>query len=188
MELIIGLLWGLCAVLCITKRDKSNSRMEKKGILLGIFFGFFSICGLLGAILDNTLLKATGVLLSVGILCVGAFMFAMYRLLNCNTQIWGTYITYQTYTGNKGYRSYAPIFRYSFKGTEYERQTHETYSLKKLNKKFSYGQTYPIWIDENAPEAFITKKSLPGGNVIALLAGIMMLVMYSVMLIGAVLG
>lgn len=188
MGLTIGLLWGLCAALCIIKRDKNNSKAERKGIMLGVFFGFFGICGVLGGILQHTLLQATCVLLSVGILCVAAFFFALYRLLNCNTQIWGTYVTYQIYTGSKGYRSYFPIFRYNFGGVEYQKQTHESYSLKKINKRFAYGQIYPIWINENAPEAFITKRSLPSGHVVTLFAGILILIIYSVMLITEILG
>lgn len=188
MGLTIGLLWGLCAWLCIAKRDKSNSKAEKIGIAWGLFFGFFAICGVLGDVLHSTLLQATCVLLSVGILCVVAFFFALYRLLKCKTQIWGTYVTYQIHRGNKGYRSYFPVFRYNFGGKEYQRQTHESYSLKKINKKFAYGQLYPIWINENAPEAFITKKSLPAANIVALFAGIMMLMIYCVVLITEVFG
>lgn len=188
MGLTIGLLWCLCSVLCIVKRDKSNKRTERNSIIFGIGFGFFGICGLLGTLLSNKVLNVTCVLLSVGILCIFAFGVAVYRLSNCNTQIWGTYVSSQKYAGHRGFHHYAPIFRYNFGGVEYERQTNETYSLKKLNRKFSYGQMYPIWINENAPESFITKKRIQAGHVMTLLAGILVLVSYFAVVINSILG
>lgn len=186
MGFVVGLLWCLCATLCIIKRDKTNKRTERNSIIFGVGFGFFGLCGLLGALLDNKVLNATCVLLSAGLLCIIAFCTAVYRVSNCNTQIWGTYFSCQRYSGNKGFTYYAPIFRYHYKGVEYQRQTNETYSLKKLNKKFVYGQMYPIWINENAPEAFMTSKRIQPGFVITLFAGILVLLIYMAVIINSI--
>ncbi len=176
--MIIGLLWGLCAFLCISKRDRNNKKMERAGIAIGIFFGIFGLCGMIGGILDNELLLATAIFLAVAILCIVAFVFALWNVSNCKTQIVATYISFNTYTGTKGYRSYSPVFRYLFRGIEYERQANETYSLKKLRKRFIQQQSYVIWINEKMPEYCITRKSISSTHVLTFAAGILMLCIY----------
>ena len=72
--MIIGLLWCFCAYLCISQRERTNERVEKKGIWLGIFFGFFGVCGVLGGILKSDFLLATSTLLAVSVLCIFVFV------------------------------------------------------------------------------------------------------------------
>lgn len=189
--MIIGLMWCLCAFLCIKQRDKSNKSMERKGIMFGIFFGFFGICGVLGGILRNDFLLATSILLAVALLCIGVFVYAVYNLARCKTQIPATYLYANTYTGRRGYRSFAPVFRYYFRGVTYERQTAENYSLKKLNSRFVQGQTYQVWINEKTPEACITQKKLQGTHILCLVIGILMLfiyMLYSLIFLAGLLG
>lgn len=178
--MIIGLLWCLCAFLCIKQRDKSNKRMERKGIAAGIFFGFFGICGVLGGLTGNNFLLATSVLLAVALLCIFVFIFGVVNLSRCNLQIPAIYLHFNTYTGNRGYRSYTPVFRYYFRGTMYERQVAENYSLKKINSLFVQGNTYPVWISEKEPEVCITRKKIQGSHILCLVIGIVMLFIYGI--------
>ncbi len=116
----------------------------------------------------------------IGLLCILVFIFGVVNLSRCNLQIPATYLHFNTYTGNRGYRSYAPVFRYYFRGMMYERQVAENYSLKKINSLFVQGNTYPVWISEKEPEVCITKKKIQGTHILCLVIGILMLFIYGI--------
>lgn len=177
--MIIGLMWCLCAVILIAGLNKIEERDKTAGIVLCVFFGFFGICGVLGGLLKSSFLLLTCSLLSVAILCIGAVVMAVWKQKSCKTELSGVYLGFQVLTGRRGRRSYLPVFKYYFRGKEYQRIAQESYSLKKINARFCQGKTYPIWINEKVPEAYITIQRLDGRHIIVLLVGLLMLFLYA---------
>lgn len=182
--MIIGLLWLLCAVLSFRSLEKVEEEKKKQAVALVAFFGFFGVCGVLGGILQSPFLLATSTLLAVAVLCIGAFIFAIWNQKTCKTQINGVYQGFQVHTGRRGYRTYLPVFKYYYRGTEYVRRAYEHYSLKKINARFVPGHSYPIWINEKVPDAYITRMKLGGTIIVTFIVGLLMLFLYGVTVLG----
>lgn len=182
--MLIGLLWLLCAVLCFAGLKNVAENKKKPAIALIVFFGFFGFCGVLGGILQSMFLLSTAVLLSVAILCIAVFIYAIWNQNTCKTQISGVYQGFQVHKGRRGHRTYLPVFKYYYRGTEYVARAYEHYSLKKINARFVPGHSYPIWINENVPDAYITRKKLGGTVIVTFLVGLLMLFMYAITVLG----
>lgn len=182
MGLVIGLLWGICAALCIWKADKKYSTDKKKATVLIVFFSVFSVCGIAGHFTGSEALVMASVMLSSSILCMGLLVYAWYQVLGCKTSVPAVYLRYNTYSGGKGTRSYAPVFRYRYMGQEYERQTYESYSLRKINKLFQPGEEYRIFINEESPENCVSKRKVSFSYYIIFCLGVVFLLMYVIMI------
>ena len=178
--MIVGLMWCLCAVILTMGLCKNEKNRRPAAIALCAFFGFFGICGVLGGLFKSPFLLLTSIILAVAILCIGAVVMAVWNQKTCKTKMAGVYLGFHVLRGRRGRCSYLPVFKYYFRGKEYQRIAQENYSLKKINARFCRGMTYPIWINEKVPEAYITRQKLDGRNIIVLLVGLLMLLMYAV--------
>lgn len=176
--MFIGILWCFCAFLCFKFLDRQNPRTKRAGIALGVFLIFFGICAILGGILNHSVLLATGIILPVALLCIAVFVFAVINSNKCNTPVTAICLRYREFRGNRGYRSYSPIFHYYFQGNSYESGVAENYSLKKITNLFQEGMSYQVWINEKAPEVCITRKKVQGTHILCLVIGMMMLGLY----------
>lgn len=176
--MLIGLLWLLCAALCFGTLKSIEENKKKPAIALMVFFGFFGFCGVLGGILQSTFLLSTAVLLSVAILCIAVFIYAIWNQKTCKAQISGVYQGFQVHTGRRGLRTYLPVFKYYYRGREYVTRAYEHYSLKKINARFVPGCSYPIWVNEKVPDAYITRKKLGGTVIVTFIVGLLMLFLY----------
>ncbi len=176
--MFVGILWCFCAFLCFKFLDKQNPRTKRAGIALGVFLIFFGICAILGGILNHSVLLATGIILPVALLCIAVFVFAVINSNKCNTPVTAICLRYREFRGNRGYRSYSPIFHYYFQGNSYESGVAENYSLKKITNLFQEGMSYQVWINEKAPELCITRKKVQGTHILCLVIGMMMLGLY----------
>lgn len=176
--LIVGALWTICAVFLFWKREKKYEGTDKAGVFLGIFFLIFGICGLLGHFLQSDILILTSVILAIALLCIGLFGYSVWMVNNCRTAIYAEYVRYVKYHG-KGATYYAPVFKYRYMGQEYEHQCYVNYSMRKLKKLFTLGQTYQIWIDENNPYNFVPRRKVEAGSILVLMTGIAMLWIYA---------
>lgn len=181
--LLMGLAWSICGILCFVKLDKKYASERIKGIFLGIFFLAFGICGLLGEFIPDDKLSFTALMLPVGLICVLVFIYAWYQVCSCKTPVAAVYLHYNEYYGGKGQHSYAPVFRYAFEGKEYERQTYEGYSRRKIEKLFITGETYQILIDEQNPQSCVTRKKVSLNYYVVFLMGIIFLIAYAGILV-----
>lgn len=184
--MIVGLMWCLCAVILAAGLKNVEKDSRTGAMALCVFFGFFGACGVLGGLIKSSFLLLTCTLLSVAILCIGAVVMAVWKQKSCKVKISGVYLGAQVLTGRRGRRSYLPVFKYYFRGREYQRIAQENYSLKKLNARFCQGKTYPIWINEKVPDAYITIQKLDGRHIVVLLAGLLMLFLYAVGVLGLI--
>ena len=110
------------------------------------------------------------------VFCIITFCFAKYQVKHCKVPIEAMYLYYNRYYGGKGQHSYAPVFRYTYQGKEYESQTYESYSFRKLNKLFTSGQRVNIWINEKNPKRCVTKRRVSAVYYLIFLIGIICLI------------
>lgn len=178
LGLILGIAWSICGITCFVKLDQAYEEDRKKRIFLGIFFVFFGVCGLLGFFLKNNKLSFTSLMLSAALLCILLFIYAWYQVCSCKTPVTAVYLHYNEYSGGRGQRSYAPVFRYTYGGREYERQTYEAYSHRKIEKLFTPGETYQILINEKSPMNCVSCKRVASSNYVICLMGIIFLIIY----------
>lgn len=178
LGLILGIAWSICGITCFVKLNQAYEEDRKKRIFLGIFFAFFGICGLLGFFLKNNKLSFTSLMLSAALLCILLFIYACYQVCSCKTPVTAVYLHYNEYSGGRGQRSYAPVFRYTYGGREYERQTYEAYSRRKIEKLFTPGETYQILINEKSPMNCVSCKRVASSNYVICLMGIIFLIIY----------
>lgn len=178
LGLILGIAWSICGITCFVKLDQAYEEDRKKRIFLGIFFVFFGVCGLLGFFLKNNKLSFTSLMLSAALLCILLFIYAWYQVCSCKTPVTAVYLHYNEYSGGRGQCSYAPVFRYTYGGREYERQTYEAYSRRKIEKLFTPGETYQILINEKSPMNCVSCKRVASSNYVICLMGIIFLIIY----------
>ena len=84
----------------------------------------------------------------VGTILILFFMWLQYSKLKCTKKIDATYLKFNIYNHHGMFSSkYIPVFKYNFKGNEYENQAQQSFS-KKSTKNFIVGEKYTILINE----------------------------------------
>ena len=88
----------------------------------------------------------------VGTILISFFMWLQYSKLKCTKKINATYLKFNIYNHHGMFSSkYIPVFKYNFKGNEYENQAQQSFP-KKLTKNFVVGEKYTILINEKHPK------------------------------------
>ena len=109
----------------------------------------------------------------IGVILICLIIFMQYLKSKCTTEVIGEFVkinTYISYGNGSSNTSYAPVFKYKFNNTTYEKQTFQTFSKKYIEKNFLVGKNYTIYINEKNPKTFIIeKKSQPSDWLILLL-------------------
>ena len=90
-------------------------------------------------------------------------------------QVTGIYQGFNSYSGGKGSRSHAPVFRYQYNGKKFLRQCASTYPLSLLEKRMKPGEEYTIYIDPKKPTNFLLQKRVGAGYVLFFLFGILII-------------
>ena len=67
---------------------------------------------------------------------------------------------------------YAPVFQYNFNNTIIEKQTFQSFSKKYIQKNFTSGENYTIYINRNNPKCFIVEKKFQMSNLLIILVGL----------------
>lgn len=184
MSLLFGGMWLICAIACLAGagRSKGSNSQKKTGIGIGIFFAVAGSIAIAGYVLHQFFLECTGTLLAAALLIMGTFFALLKKRRKCSTPVWAEYIKWNEYYGGRGGYTYAPVFRYTYEGKEYEQQSPVGYSQRRLEKRYQAGQKYKILIDEKCPECCMADEPLPIGTYILPLMGIGFLIAYILVL------
>ena len=111
----------------------------------------------------------------VGTILILFFMWLQYSKLKCTKKINATYLKFNIYNHHGMFSSkYIPVFKYNFKGNEYENQAQQSFP-KKFTKNFVVGEKYTILINEKNPKKFIINKKLKIDEMLILLIGLFLL-------------
>lgn len=175
---IVGAVWLAFGIVCFCRLDKKYRSVRRKGILLGVFFTFFGVVGLAGFFLENEIMEFTSTFFTTAVMCIGTLVNIKIEIRCCDMPVWATYISCNTYYGGKGRYAYAPVFRYTFNGMQYECQSPKSFSSKRLSRRFQAGQYYQIFIDQANPERCVEDKKVPVSYYFSALLGVFLLVFY----------
>lgn len=108
-------------------------------------------------------------LVLVGIALMGCGIWIIAGKHNCKTAVQAVFI--QNLAVPSGIvTEYAPMFRYTYRGETYERQSFETFSKRKA-AVFVPGEQYTIYINEKRPTALVTGRKIRNGEVLLILVG-----------------
>ena len=108
----------------------------------------------------------------VGTILILFFMWLQYSKLKCTKKIDATYLKFNIYNHHGMFSSkYIPVFKYNFKGNEYENQAQQSF-LKKSTKNFIVGEKYTILINEKNPKKFIINRKIKNDEILILLMGL----------------
>ena len=107
----------------------------------------------------------------MGTILILFFMWLQYSKLKCTKKIDATYLKFNIYNHHGMFSSkYIPVFKYNFKGNEYENQAQQSFS-KKSTKNFIVGEKYTILINEKNPKKFIINRKIKNDEILILLMG-----------------
>ena len=81
---------------------------------------------------------------------------------DCTLLISAVYHDFFTYYSGKGVTSYSPKFKYTFDNNSYDVYAIDTYSYKKLNRKFKFEESYMIYINPKKPTIICAGKRIGG--------------------------
>lgn len=184
MSLLFGGMWLICAIACFVGvvRYKGSDYQKKTGIGIGIFFAAVGSIAIAGYVLHQFFLECSGTLLAAALLIWGLFFFLLKKKKKCSMPVWAEYIKWNKYYGGRGGNTYAPVFRYTYEGKEYEEQSPVGYSQRRLEKHYQAGQKYKILIDENCPECCMADEPLPIGVYLCPFMGIVLIIGYLLIL------
>lgn len=184
LSLLSGGMWLICAIACFAGvgKSKGSNYQKKTGIGMAIFFAVVGSIAIAGYVLHQFFLECTGTLLAAALLIWGLFFSLLRKRKKCRTPVWAEYIKWNEYCGGRGVKSYAPVFRYTYEGKEYEEQSPVGYSQRRLEKHYQIGQTYRILIDENCPECCMADETLPIGVYLCPFMGIALIIGYLLIL------
>lgn len=140
---------------------------------------YFVVLGILISITDviqdrygtGGIYSAFVVGLGIGILLIGVSIFNVVKRFLCNIRVEGTYLGANRQQ-SKSVVQYVPRFSFSYEGKQYENTSGETYSKKKIHKKYEVGGKYPIFISAKRPNMFRTKMGVQIGDVMMIVLGL----------------
>lgn len=178
MRFLVGIIWLVLSVLCLTKMEKDYESDKRKSIILSILFLIFGITGVLGFVFKSNLLTLTAILIPSALLCIWVTVNMILLVASCKTPVSAKYIRYNVYSGGKGQRSYSPVFQYYYQGKIYERQTPESFSKRKIERNFIAGNCYDIFINSEKPENCVSKRKVSIGSFLIGLLGFCFLLFY----------
>lgn len=110
--------------------------------------------------------------LGIGILMIAAGIFNITKRFLCNRKVEGTYLGANRQQ-SRSMVQYIPRFSFSFQGKTYENTSGETYSRRKINRKYEAGKQYPIYVSEKNPNMFRTKQGIQPGDILLILLGLL---------------
>ena len=173
------------------------------GFMVVTFGGMFLACLLHGDVkIRNMVIFMTGYCFLWGILIIGAsvlyrmtgafygydiciFMLGfgvalllcgitmgVVKKVRCNRKISATFQGAQTYTVGV-HTAYTPVFDFQYEGSHYSNTSGETFSKRKIQKKYRTGEQYDIYIDPRNPNSFCVRKKMEGTDLLLVLLGLL---------------
>ena len=115
---------------------------------------------------------------------MGIFLFAagafflilggwlLIQKLNCRQEVQGTFVRSHE-TSFRGVKSCTPVFRYEFASCQYERESIESFSERKVAAKYVAGKSYKIFVNADKPNYFIVDRKIRLDDLGLLLVGLL---------------
>lgn len=118
-------------------------------------------------------------LTAAGVICIGISILHINAILACKTEITGIFIKYNTVHNGRGV-TYEPVFRYYIEGEEFQGRCLNWMSLSNIQKKFTAGQTYMIYVNAKKPGYFVVYRKVQIQDIIVVLIGIGLILLVAV--------
>ena len=168
------LILGMMLLLCVGNRMTTSPVM---GMLIGATFllagaGIAILSALEKHGIDTGNWMVLPVCGGLGILFFGLFFFDIYKLLRCSKKIMATYKGCNRYHSTKGPDLYVPIFSYKWDEKTFQASTGFGYTLRKLNKKYTFDEQYPIYLNPHNANIITEKKKLHFWDYFCVIAGL----------------
>lgn len=175
---IFGVMFIVFGVLCVVRVERVTKRERTELLATGVVLIVFGMLGVVGAVIKDYKIMLTSIFIPGSLACIYIPIKVAWQMKQCNHLVVARCVSYNRYSGGKGQSSYAPVFRYTYRGQNYERQTPIGYRLKKVQRMYEIGQSYQIYINENCPEMCVNVKKFPVTHIIVEVMGILMLALY----------
>lgn len=111
------------------------------------------------------------------IFCLIVGIWALHTTASCKKKIKGVYVkslVQESFPGKSNY--YAPVFRYFIEDKEYEQQSLQSFPEEVVEKMYSPGEEYYIYITEKNPKRLVVQKKRQISRVFLIIAcGVLML-------------
>lgn len=186
--IIFGIAFIVCGVIMLVKIEQTAKHERTEAWITGVGLIVFGMLGVVGAIVNNTMLILTSIFPSISAFLIYVPIKVTRQRKLCNCPIVAKCVKYNRYSGGKGPDSYAPVFEYTHNGIRYERQTPVGYPLKEIQFTYQINHSYQIYINADCPEMCVDTKRLPGTHIFCFLLGIVFLVIYLWMMCGMMSG
>lgn len=176
---------GFLLLFCIIKGDVKI----KGAVIVMAVYCFLWGMGMIGLSIAGKLnkdFKDYDVILlvtGVGFTCfiLGIYM-GIIRKFQCSHRISARYNGAQANTV-RGHTTYTPEFSFIYKGEHYSNTSGECFSVRKLNKRFQAGKSYPIYINPKNPNCLCVSRMITKEWIFLIVLGILFLfVSYNLMI------
>lgn len=111
------------------------------------------------------------VCIGLGLLLVGTGIYNISRLWNCRVKMEALYMGANRQQ-QRGAVYYIPRFSFCYEGKEIENTSGESFSKRRINKKFEAGKSYPIYVSAKNPYIFRTQRKPRLGDIFLIALGI----------------
>jgi len=138
------------------------------------------ICAIL---LDDIGLMILGSFTSLGLFLSMMSVELIVRYFKCNTMIIGEYCGLKFVNRYRGNENYSPVFSYTYNGMKYKTNSFFAYSRKKLDKRYSKGCKYEIYINPEHPNDMVSKNMFPFNIFIITIVSLIFIIMGTSVLI-----
>lgn len=181
MIITLGFLLLFCIINGNVKIKGAAIVMTVYCFLWGIGMTGLSIAGKLNKDFKDydVILLVTG----VGFTCfiLGIYM-GIIRKFQCSHRISARYNGAQANTV-RGHTTYTPEFSFTYQGEHYSNTSGECFSVRKLNKRFQAGKSYPIYINSKNPNCLCVSRMITKEWIFLIVLGILFLfVSYNLMI------
>ncbi len=122
-------------------------------------------------------LSYAAVFCSLGLIFVCFPLLSLIKYKNCTQPIMAKCIGYESLSGGRGLRRYAPKFVYTFNDEKIEMWSFTSYYKRKCKKLFVENEDYEIYINPNLPKYCTDKRTYPISNVVLIIFGSVFLVL-----------
>lgn len=106
------------------------------------------------------------------VLIICGIYMGIIKKLQCSQKVSAAYRGAQSYTVN-GHTTYTPAFAFDFEGKHYSNTSGETFSGRKIQRKFQEGKQYDIYVDPRNPNSFCVSRSIEKSCVLLIVLGIL---------------
>lgn len=176
--LVFEIAFIVCGVIMLAKIEQTAKHERTEAWITGVGLIVFGMLGVVGAIVDNTILMLTSIFSPISAFLIYVPIKVARQRKLCNCPIVAKCVKYNRYSGGKGPDSYAPVFEYTYGGIRYERQTPVGYPLKEIQFTYQINHSYQIYINADCPEMCVDTKQLPGVHIFVFLLGIAFFAIY----------